>query len=177
MSNKILAIGASSSKASINAVLAKYAAEQVADATVQTVDLNDYEMPIYSIDREEADGIPEQAKQFKALVDATNGIVLSLAEHNGSYTAAFKNILDWSSRLDKEVFSNKPLLLLATSPGPRGAQTILGVAAQSLPYLGAKVTGSFSVPSFYDNYSAETGIKEDVMVGLKVELDKFEAAL
>ena len=47
---KIIAFGASNSLKSINQKLAAYAAAQVADAKVQLLDLNEYEMPIYSID-------------------------------------------------------------------------------------------------------------------------------
>ena len=60
MINKtILAFGASNSKQSINKKLAKFAADQVADAAVQFLDLNDFEMPIYSIDRQNESGIPD----------------------------------------------------------------------------------------------------------------------
>lgn len=48
---KIIAFGASSSKTSINKELATYAAHQFQNASVEVLDLNDYEMPIFSTDR------------------------------------------------------------------------------------------------------------------------------
>ena len=63
--SKILAFGASSSKKSINKRLAVYVAHRVPNADVNVLDLNDYEMPIYSIDRENEDGIPDLAHKFK----------------------------------------------------------------------------------------------------------------
>jgi len=87
----IVAFGASSSTNSINKQLAAYAAKQVPDAKVHLLDLNDYEMPIYSQDKEEKQGIPEKAYAFKKALHASDGIVISFAEHNSSYTAAFKN--------------------------------------------------------------------------------------
>jgi NAD(P)H-dependent FMN reductase len=59
------------------------------------LDLNDYEMPIYSIDRETEDGIPEEAQRFYDELGAVDAILISFAEHNGAYTAAYKNIFDW----------------------------------------------------------------------------------
>ena len=94
MPNKLLVMGASSSRNSINRTLAIWAAEQI-DAQMETVDLNDFEMPIYSEDRQAESGIPELARDFKNKINACDGIVISFAEHNGSYTAAFKNIIDW----------------------------------------------------------------------------------
>ena len=58
---KILAFAASNSTKSINRQLIGYAGRLLdggllPDADVTTIDLNDYEMPIYSVDRQEADG-------------------------------------------------------------------------------------------------------------------------
>ena len=60
---KVLAFGATNSKNSINKMLATYTAKQISDH-VEVVDLNDYEMDIYSVDREQANGIPNKAKQL-----------------------------------------------------------------------------------------------------------------
>ncbi len=61
---KILALAASSSSTSINKQLATYAAGLVAGAEVEVLDINDYEMPIFSEDKEKELGQPEQAKRF-----------------------------------------------------------------------------------------------------------------
>ena len=49
---KILGISASNSSTSINKKLVTYAISLVDKAEVEILDLNDYEMPIYSADRE-----------------------------------------------------------------------------------------------------------------------------
>ena len=66
----------------------------------------------------------EKALNFKRLIRDSNGIVISLAEHNGSYTSAFKNIYDWISVIEKVVWDDKPLFLLSASDGKRGGLTI-----------------------------------------------------
>ena len=151
----VLAFAASNSRQSINKQLAHYAASIVSD-TVELVDLNDYEMPIYSSDREAQDGIPELAQRLFTKIGQADAVVISFAEHNGSYTAAYKNIFDWMSRINQKVFQNKSMVLLATSPGPGGAKSVLAAATGSAPYFAADVKASFSVPSFYDNFDADT---------------------
>ena len=60
---KLLAFAATNNSQSINKQLVQYAASLV-DADVEILDLNDFEMPIYSQDREQQGGIPEQAQTF-----------------------------------------------------------------------------------------------------------------
>lgn len=155
---KIIALGASSSKNSINKQLAIYAANLFSNATVEILDLNNYEMPIYSVDKEKENGIPVLAEEFYTKIGSADLIVLSLAEHNGAYSSAFKNILDWASRINAKTFQQKPMLLLATSPGPRGGSTVLEIAKNRFPFQGADLKGSFSLPNFNENFDAENGI-------------------
>jgi NAD(P)H-dependent FMN reductase len=173
----IIALGGSSSKSSINKAFASHAAQQVSDVQVNVIDLNDHELPLYSVDVEEASGIPENATKLSAAIEAADGIVLSLAEHNGSYAAAFKNALDWISRIDTKLWKNKPMLLLATSPGGRGGATVLASAKATFPHLGGNIIADFSLPSFYDNFS-EAGIKDEKLNDqLNQKIKQFQNAL
>ena len=52
------------------------------------------------------------------------------------------------------------MLLLATSPGGRGAATVLVSASDLFARMGAEVKGAFSLPSFHDNFGEE-GIKDE----------------
>ncbi|MBW8184205.1 NADPH-dependent FMN reductase [Shewanella nanhaiensis] len=154
---KLLALAASSSSKSINKQLATYAASLVEGADVEVLDINDYEMPLFSQDREDELGHPELAQQFFAKIGEVDGIIISFAEHNGSYTAAYKNLFDWTSRIDQKVFQNKPMVLLSTSPGPGGANTVLTAAKGSAPHFAGDVKASLSIPSFFDNFDMEAG--------------------
>ncbi|MCG8602052.1 MAG: NAD(P)H-dependent oxidoreductase [Verrucomicrobiales bacterium] len=157
---KLLAFGASTSSTSINRQLANYAASQIAEAEVTDLDLRQFDLPIYSSDEEESKGIPSAARDFKSLIESHDGIVVSLAEHNGSYSAAFKNLYDWTSRIDVNVWADKPMLLLATSPGGRGGATVLAAAEATFSRMGADLKATFSLPSFYDNFDAGSGITD-----------------
>lgn len=140
----------------MNKKLATYAASLVKNANIEILDINDYEMPIFSEDREKALGQPQQARDFYKKIGEADIIFISYAEHNGSYTAAFKNLFDWTSRIDMKVYQNKKMVILATSPGPGGASTVLSAALNSAPHFAANVIGSLSVPSFYENFNSET---------------------
>jgi len=154
----IIAFGASSSKTSINKKLATYAANQFQNAFVEILDLNDYEMPIYSMDKEKKDGIQQLAHDFYKKIGDSDLIVISFAEHNGAYSTAFKNIFDWMSRINGKTFQEKPMLLLATSPGVRGGSSVLEMANKRFPFQGGIIKGSFSLPNFNDNFDIEKGI-------------------
>ncbi|MDG1332498.1 MAG: NAD(P)H-dependent oxidoreductase [Crocinitomicaceae bacterium] len=174
---RILALGASTSSTSINKQLAHYTAHQIEDAELTLIDLNDYEAPLYSSDLESSDGIPEAAQRLKKCIESMDGIIVSLAEHNGNYTAAFKNLMDWVSRLEGKIWSGKKMYLLATSPGGRGGKSVHELASAAFPRFGAEITASFMLPSFQDNFSEE-GIKdENLAKEHKTELDKFVASL
>ena len=63
-------------------------------------------MPVFSVDKEE-NGFPKEAQNFLDKIEEADLLVISLAEHNGAYSAAFKNILDWTSRINAKSFSRK----------------------------------------------------------------------
>ncbi|ETI61289.1 NADPH-dependent FMN reductase [Marinomonas profundimaris] len=161
---KILAFGASSSRQSINKALASYTANLVKDAEVTVLDLNDFDMPIFSEDTEKSVGVPSQAQAFIDAIAKTDAIVASFAEHNGSYSAAYKNVFDWASRIEKAVYQDKPIVLLSTSPGPGGASSVLAQAVNSMSFFKGNVVGSLSVPSFYevmkDGDVVDTSVKQ-----------------
>lgn len=148
---KILAFAGSNNKTSINKELAIYTASKVNDATYDVADLNDYPLPIFSLEEEEK-GFPNSATAFNNLLSNYDGFVISLAEHNGSFSAVFKNIFDWVSRIDRKVFKDKPVLLMSTSPGGNGGKSVIEVAKNTFPHLGGQVVSTFSLPSFYDNF-------------------------
>lgn len=174
---KILAIGGSNSKASINKQLATYAAQQLNGTATEVVDLNDYDIPIYGIDHETEKGFPSEALRLNELFDTADGFVVSLAEHNGSYAVAFKNVTDWLSRINREVWRNKPMLLMATSPGGRGGATVLEAAKGSYPHAAAQVVGTFSLPKFHENFSADGITDENLRESLAENIQALQEAL
>lgn len=172
---KILAFAASSSSQSINKKLATYAAKLLANVEVEILDLNDFEIPLFSQDKEAEIGKPELAIKFLSKIGNSDAIIISFAEHNGSYSAAYKNLFDWCSRINPKVYQNKPMILLSTSPGPRGGSTVLATAKTSIPFFDGDVKGSFSLPNFYDNFDLNTNEVTDTGLAsaLKKEVEKL----
>ncbi len=149
---KIIAIAGSNSEKSINKCLLSYTASLLDNVELISIDLNDYVLPIYGVDFEAENGVPTAIKRLDELLNKADGFIIALAEHNGSYTAVFKNTIDWLSRENMNIWREKPMLLMATSPGGRGGKTVLESAKAYFPYLGGQITADFSLPNFYDNF-------------------------
>jgi len=159
---KVLAFAASNSRNSINKAVVSYAADLlkagiVDHAEVEIIDLREYEMPLFSIDRQQEEGIPELAQQFYKKIGEADALVISFAEHNGYYTAAFKNLFDWTSRIDRKVYQGKPAVLLAASPGPGGGSRVLAVAKTAAPHFAMEVKADLSIPHFHEQFDLANG--------------------
>jgi len=176
---KVLAIGGSNSRDSINRKLATYAASLFEATTVEVYNLSEIDIPLYSMQLEQDTGVHAAAKAFADKIDAADVIVLSLAENNGSYNAGFKNLMDWTSRVqDRKTWGNTPMLLMATSPGKRGGITALEGAAGYFPYMGADVKATFSLPQFYENFDEAKGITEETLnADLVTKVNAVKASL
>jgi len=165
----IIAFGASVSKNSINKQFATFVAKQFINDEVEILTLNDYTLPLYSIDLEQEIGIPENAIDFYNKLQSSDLIIISLSENNGSYTAAFKNLFDWMSRHQVKTFENKKMFLLSTSPGGRGGQSVMESALARFPIHGADILGHFSLPFFQKNFDIEHGGIMDIELKMKLE--------
>ncbi|WP_046744825.1 NADPH-dependent FMN reductase [Kordia zhangzhouensis] len=174
---KIVAFAGSDSKTSINKQLATYAASLVKNADITILDLNDYELPLYSVNKEAEIGIPENAHAFLKEVQSADGIILSLAEHNGVYSTAFKNVFDWMSRIDGKLWADIPMLLMATSPGVRGGGTVLEIAKGRFPFMGGNIVAAYSLPSFNDNFQSGKITNETFREKLEEEVKKLNKAI
>jgi NAD(P)H-dependent FMN reductase len=56
------------------------------------------------------------------------------------------------------------MLLMATSPGPRGGASVLESAKVLFPYSGAKVIATFSLPDFYKNFEPHQGLTNEQLL-------------
>lgn len=174
---KVITIGGSNSKNSINKQLAEYTGKLINQVELIPIDLNDYKMPIFSIDIENEQGFSQGVIDLNKIFKSADGFVISLAEHNGAYSAAFKNAFDWLSRIEGKVWRDKPVLLLSTSPGVRGGQSVLEIALNRFPYMGAKIIGSMKFPSFHDNFKNQEIVNAELKSELLGIVHAFDKAL
>ena len=60
---------------------------------------------------------------------------------------------DWLSRIEgRKPLGDKPLFLMAASPGERGGQSVLAAATSRFPRDGSNILATFSLPSFNSNF-------------------------
>ena len=88
------------------------------------------------------------AHRFLEIIKITDGIILSLAEHNGAYSAVFKNFLIGCLELMVNYGVEKPMLLMATSPGGRGGVSVLEIAKGRFPFHDGNIVAEFFASFF-----------------------------
>lgn len=152
---QVLGFGGSNSKNSINASLVRYILSQLEGVNTHEVVLIDYDIPMYGIDLEQEKGIPIDVQLLKNEIEKADGLVISVNEHNGSWSAYFKSVFDWLTRADRNFLDGKKILLSSTSPGARGASSSLDYAKSVMPRFGGTIVESFSFPSFQDHLDVD----------------------
>lgn len=171
---KILAFAGSTSSTSINRELVKFVLKDFQHEEINFIDLNDFDMPVFSVDREKK-GFPDEAHNFLKAIEDSDVIICSLAEHNRSYSSAFKNVFDWASRINVKVFQDKPMLLMSTSPGGYGGGNVMNTAKTFFPQFAADIKDTFSLPKFYENFDLESGvINPEMLKDLKDKIENFK---
>jgi NAD(P)H-dependent FMN reductase len=163
---KIIAFAGSSSRASINKQLVSFVSNKAATelkAEIELLDLNDYDVTLFSVDKEKRGEVPAEVHTFVSKLKQSDGIIISLAEHNGSYTAVFKNLMDWASRVELKFFNDTPMFLMSTSSGGFGGGNVMEAALARFPKFQANIVSAYKLPNFGDNFSAENGIIDDLL--------------
>jgi len=100
-------------------------------------------MPLFGVDAEEETGQRSLGKAFLEKMATADILVVSLAEYNGNYSAAFKNLIDWCSRINVKIFQEKPMLLMAASPGARDGANVLKIVKNNFPRFDANIKAVF----------------------------------
>jgi len=148
MSTRLLAISGSTRKDSLNSQVLQVViagAESVEGCTVTLINLNDYPMPLYNGDDEQATGMPESTQKLLRLFEQHDGLLLASPEYNGFFTPLIKNTFDWMTRTEPDgkvglrVFKRYPVALVSSSPGLMGGLRSLMMVRMYLGNLGCLV--------------------------------------
>ena len=184
---RLLFFAGSSRTASHNKKLARLGA-MIADANgipSTFADLGDYPMPMYNGDLETADGPPENARKFKALMQAHSGIFIASPEYNASITPLLKNALDWISHTRDEgeaplqVFKTRVFALGSASPGGMGGlRSLITVRTVLELGLGALVLpDQFAVPRAAEAFDEQGHLKnKEAQESFKTLIQKLARA-
>jgi chromate reductase len=122
---KLAGISGSLRKASSNtAILRTLQASLPAGVEMRLLPLDG--IPLYNQDLD-GPGLPDAVRDFKATLDASDGVVLCSPEYNFGMPGVLKNALDWASRpAFASPLKGKPVLVMTSSPAFTG-----GVRAQA----------------------------------------------
>lgn len=90
-------------KGSINELLRRHMSMKLREAGVEVadLDLNDFPMPIFNQDIEDAGETPEAARRLAHLFRSHDIIFIATPEYNGGVTPLIANVLAWVSRQGK----------------------------------------------------------------------------
>ena len=127
---KLLVIPGSARAGSLNRRLAAAAATlaRANGAEAIELDLRSLALPLYDGDIEAASGVPAGGTQLQDAIAAADALLVVTPEYNGFPTPLVVNAFDWLSRIPPQAprasglatTANKPIALLAASPGPLG---------------------------------------------------------
>ncbi len=138
---RILAFAASARRDSLNRKFLALAVKAVrkAGGEVTLLDLNDFVLPLYNGDLEDAQGLPPNAEKLIGLVAGHDALLVASPEYNSMFTPLLKNTLDWCTRADANPFEGKVAAVISASPGMYGGVRSLQLAQQLLLKLGCHV--------------------------------------
>ncbi|MBA2482420.1 MAG: NAD(P)H-dependent oxidoreductase [Planctomycetes bacterium] len=189
MTTKILAFAGSTRTASWNKKLlaVAVAGARAEGAEVTSLDLRDLPMPLYDGDLEEREGIPPQAREFKRLLLAHQGLLIASPEYNSSITAVLKNAIDWASRAEPgeaplACFAGKIAGLVAASPGAlgglRGLVTVRSILGNiRVLVIPEQVAVSKAHEAFAADGSLVDAKQRDAVVGVGRRVAQLTAAI
>lgn len=139
---RLLVLCGSARTGSLNRKLAAVAGEVArrAGAVVTELDLRALALPVYDGDIEAASGVPAGAQALLDAILACDAMLVVAPEYNGFPTPLLINAFDWLSRIVAQpprpsglaATANKPVALLAASPGPLGGLRAMNYLRQYL---------------------------------------------
>ena len=138
---RLLAFSGSARRESLNRKFLAVAVQAARDAggEVTLLDLNDYVLPLYHGDLEDAEGLPANATKLTELITRHDALLIASPEYNSMITPLLKNTIDWCTRGDDNPFTGKVAAVISASPGPFGGVRSLKLAQQLLLHLGCHV--------------------------------------
>ena len=161
---RILAFSGSARRESLNKKLLKVVVDAVRaeGAEVTAIDLQDFPMPLYHGDLEDAEGMPEHAKRLLKLIVEHEGLLIASPEYNSQMTPLLKNSIDWCTRADENPFQGKVVAVVSASPGMFGGIRSMTLARQLLTHLGAHVVPVQCIlPQADKAFDEQGGLKEE----------------
>ena len=172
---RIAIIVGSTREGSFNRALGAAAARALGaqGAEVTTVDLAEYDLPLYSAALE-ANAFPADARRLKQLLAAQDGLLVVTPEYNGSIPPLLKNAIDWASRptdgepmLALSAYRGKVAAVMSASLSPFGGMRAVTHLRQILGTLQMLVVPEqVQLPAAHMAFDEQGALKDAMVAGL-----------
>lgn len=128
-------------KDSINEHLRRHMSAKLREAGVEVtdLDLNDFPMPIFNQDIEDAGETPEAAKRLAEMFRSYDIVLVISPEYNGGVTPVIANVISWVSREKPNPFKHAIFGIGGMSDGKYATIFALSHLRDSLSKIGALV--------------------------------------
>lgn len=121
-------------------------------ATVEILDLNEYQFPVFSERLRNQPDPLAQVLDFAKKITNADGVLIVTPEYNGGYPAALKNVVD----LLYSEWRRKPIAISTVSDGSFGGMQVITSLQYSLWKIRAwTVPALFPVPKAQEAFDAE----------------------
>jgi NAD(P)H-dependent FMN reductase len=173
---RILAISGSLRAHSSNAALLRAAAALAPEGMeFRFYDEQLGNVPVFNPDLDAEGAVPPPAVQeFRALLAAADGVVVSSPEYAHGVPGALKNALDWI--VSSGELEGKPVVLIVASPG--GGQWALASLTPTLEVLGARLVVNEAVTFTRTQIDGDGTLRASDIAGrLRTSLDALAAAI
>ncbi|MBB5439088.1 NAD(P)H-dependent FMN reductase [Pedobacter sp. AK017] len=126
-------------------------------ASVEILDLQEYDFPIFEERLRFFENPTTEMLDFAAKIKAADGVLIVTPEYNGGYPASLKNVVD----LLYDEWRKKPVAICTNSAGPFGGAQVMASIQFSLWKIGAwTVPAMFPVPKVQETFD-ESGQPAD----------------
>ena len=160
---RILAFAGSARRESLNRKLLGVAVQAVRDegAEVTLLDLNEFSLPLYHGDLEDAQGMPANATKLVELITAHAALLIASPEYNSYFSPLLKNTIDWCTRAEDNPFTGKVAAVISASPGGYGGVRSATHLRALLLHLGCHIVpAQCNLPRAQEAFDAHGALKD-----------------
>jgi len=126
-------------------------------ATVEILDLMEYNFPLFDERLKYQKNPSAQALEFAEKITKSDGVIIVTPEYNGGYPASLKNVVD----LLYDQWYRKPIAIATASSGPFGGSQVITSLQFSLWKIRACVVPAMFPVPMVQNAFDETGSASD----------------
>lgn len=153
---KVIGFTEGSSNFSIADPLVVYALSLFGLMETENVNLSELHVPDYSRNLAEVSAIPAHLKILSEKVTKANLLVIALTDQGEADHAIFNNVYAWLSHIsNRNVFAQKPILLLTTALGNDTGEVVLATGIEKFTQGGSEVWDTYSLPNFKAHWDAD----------------------